>query len=64
MKMKKEIKKAFRRARRNVCRYIVGFDTCPNCLKKDRKAILLKGLTATIVIIVSVALFMLMFLMA
>lgn len=27
--MKKIIRKTFRKARRDVCRYIVSFDTCP-----------------------------------
>ena len=39
MKMKKEIKKAFRRVRRNVCRYIIGFDTCPKECRKNYKQI-------------------------
>jgi hypothetical protein len=39
MKMKKEIKKAFRRARRNVCRYIIGFDACPEGCRKNYKQI-------------------------
>lgn len=43
--MKRAIKREFRKARRNVCRYIVGFDTCPDYLKKNRKKIAINALT-------------------
>ena len=62
--MKKTIYNLYRYAMRRLARWFLGFWDCPTALKKDRKAILLKGLTATIAIVVSIALFMLMFLMA
>lgn len=62
--MKKTIYKLYRHTMRRLARWFLGFWDCPATLKKDRKAILLKGLTITIAIVVSIALFMLMFLMA
>jgi hypothetical protein len=35
--MKKRLYKAFRRARRKVAQYIVGFDRCPTDCKRNRK---------------------------
>ncbi len=62
--MKKKIKKIFRHIRYRICRYIVGFYTCPNFMKKDRKTILIQGLTATVISGLAIILFLLMFLMA
>ena len=62
--MKKTIYKLYRHAMRRLARWFLGFWDCPTALKKDRKAILLKGLTAIIATVVSIALFMLMLLMA
>lgn len=62
--MKKTIYKLYRHAMRRLARWLLGFWDCPSALKKDRKAIFLKGLTVIIVTVVSIALFMLMFLMA
>lgn len=62
--MKKTIYKLYRHTMRRLARWFLGFWDCPTMLKKNRKASLLKGLAITIVIAVSIALFMLMFLMA
>lgn len=35
MTAKRFIKRTFRKVRRNVCRYIVGFDNCPKSVRKN-----------------------------
>ena len=62
--MKKKIYKLYRHTMRRLARWFLGFWDCPTTLKKDRKAILLKSLAAIIATVVSIALFMLMLLMA
>ena len=62
--MKKAIRRYFRKARRNVCRYIVGFDTCPKSLRKNRKELMKQGLTCVAMCVVGVVFFMLLALMA
>lgn len=38
------MKKEFRYLRRQLCRWIVGFDNCPNAYRKDYASLLVKGL--------------------
>ena len=62
--MKKAIRRYFRKARRNVCRYIVGFDTCPRSLRKNRKELMKQGLACITMCIFGVLAFFLLMLMA
>ena len=62
--MKKAIRKHFRKVRRNVCRYIVGFDTCPKSLRKNRKELMKQGLTCVVMCAFGVLAFFLLVLMA
>lgn len=62
--MKKAIRREFRKVRRNVCRYIVGFDTCPKSLRKNRKELMKQGLICVAMCVVGVVFFMLLALMA
>lgn len=55
--MKKAIKKELRRARRHLCQYIVGFDTCPAQYMKNRKQNLLKMVALTLTTIITIVLF-------
>ena len=49
--MKKRIYKIFRRARRNVARFIVGYDRCPADCRKNYKEI--AAATAEAILIVA-----------
>lgn len=62
--MKKAISKYFRKVRRNVCRYIVGFDTCPKSLRKNRKELMKQGLACVTMCIFGVVFFLLLTLIA
>jgi hypothetical protein len=62
--MKKVIRKHFRKVRRNVCRYIVGFDTCPKSLRKNRKELMKQGLACVTMCAFGVLAFFLLVLMA
>ena len=62
--MKKAIRREFRKARRNVCRYIVGFDTCPKSLRKNRKELMKQGLACVGMCFVGVVFFLLLALVA
>ena len=62
--MKKAIRREFRKVRRNVCRYIVGFDTCPKSLRKNRKELMKQGLACVAMCVVGVVFFMLLALLA
>ncbi len=62
--MKKAIRREFRKVRRNVCRYIVGFDTCPKSLRKNRKELMKQGLACVTMCVVGVVFFLLLALVA
>lgn len=62
--MKKAIRRYFRKARKNVCRYIVGFDTCPKSLRKNRKELMKQGLTCVMMCVFGVLAFLLLVLVA
>ena len=62
--MKKAIRRYFRKARKNVCRYIVGFDTCPKSLRKNRKELMKQGLTCVTMCAFGVLSFLLLVLVA
>ena len=49
--MKKKIYKFFRRARRNIARFVVGYDRCPVACRKNYKEI--AAATAEAILIVS-----------
>lgn len=62
--MKKAIYRYFRRVRRDVCRYIVGFDTCPKSLRKNRKELIKQGLVCIVMSIFGVFAFLLLVLIS
>lgn len=62
--MKKAIRRYFRKARREVCRYIVGFDTCPKSLRKNRKELMKQGLACVAMCVFGVLAFLLLALIA
>lgn len=64
MTAKRFVRKTFRKARRNVCRYIISFDRCPASYRKNYKELILNGLACLALSIVSVAFLMLLVLMA
>lgn len=64
MTVKRFVRKTFRKARRNVCRYIVSFDRCPASYRKNYKELFLNGLACLALSFVSVAFLMLLILMS
>ena len=56
--MKKEIYKIFRRARRNVARFIVGYDRCPVDCRKNYKQLAIFAFKAALLVAVFVSLFL------
>jgi hypothetical protein len=56
--MKKEIYKIFRRARRNVARFIVGYDRCPVECRKNYRQLVIFGFKAALLVIMFVSLFL------
>lgn len=64
MTIKKYIRKTFRKARRNVCRYIISFDRCPASYRKNYKQLILNGLACLALSLVSVTFLMLLVLMS
>lgn len=56
-KMKKEIYRIFRRARRNVARFIVGYDRCPVECRKNYNQLVFSGFKAVLLVVVFVSLF-------
>lgn len=57
-KMKKEIYKIFRRARRNVARFIVGYDRCPVECRKNYRQLAILAFKAVLLVAVIVSLFL------
>ena len=39
------MKRYFRRIRRDICRWIVGFDNCPSCYRSDPSRKIITGIT-------------------
>lgn len=39
------MKRYFRRVRRNICRWIVGFDNCPSCYRSNPWRRIISGIT-------------------
>ena len=64
MTVKRYIRRTFRKARRNVCRYIISFDRCPASYRKNYKELILNGLACLALSFVSVAFLMLLVLMS
>ncbi len=64
MTIKKYIRKTFRKARRNVCRYIISFDRCPASYRKNYKELILNGLACLALSFVSVAFLMFLILLS
>ena len=57
-KMKKKIYKIFRRTRRNIARFIVGYDRCPADCRKNYKQLLTITFKAVLLVVVAVGLFL------
>lgn len=63
MTAKRFVRKTFRKARRKVCCYIVGFDRCPTGCRKNYKQIVangLAGLALTVVGVIGLAVLMIL----
>ena len=56
--MKKRIYRFFHRARRNVARYIVGYDRCPADCRKNYKEIAAATAEAILIVAVIVGIFL------
>ena len=64
MTAKRFARKTFRKARRKVCRYIVGFDRCPTAYRKNYKDIILNALACFALCFFSILFMMFLLLMA
>lgn len=49
MKIKKDVYRWFRRRRRNLARFILGFDNCPVDNRRNFKNEILQGITITFI---------------
>lgn len=58
MAIKRMIQKNFRKARRNVCRFIISFDTCPSDYRKNYKELILNGLMSLGLCIIAIVFLM------
>ena len=56
--MKKRIYKIFRHARRNIARFIVGYDRCPADCRKNYKEIAAATAEAILIVAVIVGIFL------
>ena len=56
--MKKRIYKFFRRTRRNVARFIVGYDRCPVECRKNYRQLVILAFKAVLLVAVFVSLFL------
>lgn len=64
MTIKRFVRKSFRRARRNVCRYIISFDRCPAGYRKNYKELFLNGILVTLFSFICTVVMMLLVLWA
>ena len=56
--MKKRIYKIFRRTRRNIARFIIGYDRCPADCRKNYKEIAAATAEAILIVAVIVGIFL------
>ena len=54
MTAKRFIRKTFRKARHNVCKFIVGFDTCPTGCRKNYNDMVDNAVSAVLLCLVGV----------
>ena len=57
MKIKRNIYRWVRRRRRNLARFILGFDNCPTSYRKNYKVNAINVVDATLLCIIAIALF-------